>query len=86
LTEDNNTSFLIPPGVAHGFQSLTDNIELLYFHSQPYMSEYDDGINPLDPRIYIDWPEEITYISEKDSKRKFLDDKYQGVKIELSTL
>ena len=31
LSEDNNTSFLLPPGVAHGYQSLTNNVELLYY-------------------------------------------------------
>ena len=86
LSEENDLSFLIPPGVAHGFQSLTDNIELLYMHTQLYKPEYDDGVNPLDPSIIVDWPEEITSMSEKDSKREFLSNNYKGVKIELSSL
>ena len=86
LSEDNDLSFLIPPGVAHGFQSLTDNAELLYLHTQLYKPEYDDGVNPLDPRISVDWPEEITNISDKDSKREFLLNAYEGVQLELPSL
>jgi dTDP-4-dehydrorhamnose 3,5-epimerase len=81
LTEDNNTSFLIPPGVAHGFQSLSDKAELLYMHSQLYNPEYDDGVNPLDPRIFANWPEEISNMSEKDSTRRYLSNIYKGVKL-----
>ena len=79
LSADNNMSFLIPPGVAHGFQSLTDNAELLYLHSQQYSPKYEDGVNPLDPRIKLDWPEQISNISEKDSNRPYLSDTYKGV-------
>ncbi len=81
LTEDNNMSFLIPPGVAHGFQSLTDKAELLYMHSQLYNPEYDDGVNPLDPRIFANWPEEISNMSEKDSTRRYLSNIYKGVQL-----
>ena len=81
LTEDNNMSFIIPPGVAHGFQSLTDSAELLYMHSQIYNPEYDDGVNPLDPRICANWPEEISNISEKDSTRRYLSNTYKGIQL-----
>ena len=33
LSEDNLSSLLIPAGFAHGFQALSDNIEMLYVHS-----------------------------------------------------
>ena len=51
-----------------------------------YKPEYDDGVNPLDPRISVDWPEEITNISDKDSKREFLLNAYEGVQLELPSL
>lgn len=86
LSEDNNTSFLIPPGVAHGFQSLTDNVELLYFHSQQYSPTYEDGVNPLDPLVNVCWPEEVTNISTKDIDRPYLSKNFKGVSIELPSL
>ena len=83
LSEDNNISFLLPPGVAHGFQSLTDNAELLYFHSQPAMPEYDSGLNPLDPKVCANWPQESSNISETDANRTFLTDAHLGVSSQL---
>tara|TARA_B100001059_G_C17837149_1_gene589013 strand:- start:3290 stop:3802 length:513 start_codon:yes stop_codon:yes gene_type:complete len=86
LSECNNISFIIPPGVAHGFQALTDNVELIYFHSQLYQPEYDDGVNPLDPKIFANWPLEISNMSKKDTDRKFLSDTFKGVNLEMSSL
>ena len=45
LSEENQKSLLIPKGFAHGFQSLEDNCELLYFHTENYMPSYENGIN-----------------------------------------
>jgi len=86
LTEDNDMNFLLPPGVAHGYQSLTDNAELLYFHSQQYSPDHEGGINPLDPRIEINWPENISKISKKDKERQLLSDTFKGVSFELPSL
>lgn len=86
LSEDNDICFLIPPGVGHGFQSLTDNAELLYMHSQLYSPEYDDGVNPLDPRITANWPLEISSMSEKDRNRPYLLTTYKGVRLGLPSL
>ena len=36
LSDDNNCTLLIPEGFAHGFQTLTDDCELLYFHTEAY--------------------------------------------------
>lgn len=86
LTSENDMNFLIPPGVAHGFQSLTDNAQLLYLHSQQYSPDHEGGVNPLDPRIGFNWPGNISVISKKDSERKYLADSFKGVRFELSSL
>ena len=59
-------SLLVPPLVAHGFQTLEDETTLLYLHSNGYSPDYSQGVNPLDPGIGISWPLPISSISESD--------------------
>jgi dTDP-4-dehydrorhamnose 3,5-epimerase len=59
-------SLLVPPLVAHGFQSLEDETTLLYLHSTDYSLNNSQGVNPLDPILGINWPLPISSISESD--------------------
>ena len=59
-------SLLVPPLVAHGFQTLKDETTLLYLHSNDYSADNSQGVNPLDPDIGISWPLPISSISELD--------------------
>jgi dTDP-4-dehydrorhamnose 3,5-epimerase len=79
LSADNDTAMLIPPGCAHGFQSLSDNVELLYVHSAPYTPHADARLNPLDPSLAINWPLPIGPVSEKDINRPLLDGGFEGL-------
>jgi dTDP-4-dehydrorhamnose 3,5-epimerase len=72
LSDKNGISLLIPNGFAHGFQTLEDETELLYCHSNLYKAEYESGVNPIDPMVNISWPLPITLISEKDKNRPFI--------------
>lgn len=72
LSDKNGISLLIPNGFAHGFQTLEDETELLYCHSNIYKIDYESGINPMDPMVNISWPLPITLISEKDKNRSFI--------------
>src|SRR3990167_4201860 len=56
LTDNNHKTFCIPDGFAHGFQTLTDQCELLYFHTNQYNKESEDGLNALDSQLAIQWP------------------------------
>ncbi|MFK5997133.1 MAG: dTDP-4-dehydrorhamnose 3,5-epimerase [Rhodobacterales bacterium] len=56
----------IPAGCAHGFQTLTDDVELHYCHSQPYHPEHEGAVNPTDPALAINWPLPVSIISERD--------------------
>jgi dTDP-4-dehydrorhamnose 3,5-epimerase len=58
-------SLLIPPGVGHGFQTLSESI-VLYASTEKYDAELDLGIHPL--KDFDEWPIEITEISERDLK------------------
>ena len=72
LSSDNNKSYLIPEGFAHGFQTLTPDCEMLYFHTENYNKEFEGAINAIDPMININWPEQITQISNRDSNHSML--------------
>ena len=66
LSGDNWLGFYIPEGFAHGFQTLSDDVEMLYFHSQHYKPDHEGGIHPLDDMLDIKWPLELTVLSERD--------------------
>ena len=80
LSSDNNKALFIPEGFAHGFQALSDDVELIYVHSKGYRREFEDGLNPLDPILNISWPRKITEISERDKNHKYLKD-FKGIEI-----
>jgi dTDP-4-dehydrorhamnose 3,5-epimerase len=67
LSADNGRALLIPEGFAHGFQALTDDVELLYCHSAVYSASAEAGLNPLDARLAITWPLSITELSARDA-------------------
>lgn len=81
LSEENKKSLIIPEGFAHGFQTLTDDCEMFYLHTEKYSPEFEGAINAIDPRINIQWPIPITEISEKDKNHAFIQADYQGILI-----
>ena len=46
----------IPEGFAHGFQTLTDDCELIYHHTEFYTPDAEAGIRYNDAKINIEWP------------------------------
>jgi len=66
LSEDNKKMFLIPKGFAHGFQSLVDDSEVLYFLSEFYSPEHSSGVRWNDPSLRIKWPIENPFLLERD--------------------
>ncbi|WP_431858449.1 dTDP-4-dehydrorhamnose 3,5-epimerase family protein [Azospirillum sp.] len=79
LSGDNDLAFLIPEGFAHGFQALTDDVEMLYLHSAAYAREAEGGLNPLDPRLALPWPLPPGEMSERDRAHPLLTPDFQGV-------
>ncbi len=67
LTSENRTMLYVPEGFAHGFLTLTDNAEVLYQMSQFYYPEYADGVRWNDMTFDINWPIDVTLISERDN-------------------
>jgi dTDP-4-dehydrorhamnose 3,5-epimerase len=60
--------FYIPDGMAHGFQTLADDTEVLYSMGEVYVPEAASGVRWDDPAFGIEWPEPVgeRTISEKD--------------------
>ena len=79
LSSDNCNALMIPQGFAHGFQSLTDETELIYVHSAPFWPDAEGGLNPMDPYLDIVWPIPISNISLRDSKHPYLDSNFEGI-------
>jgi dTDP-4-dehydrorhamnose 3,5-epimerase len=67
LSADNRRQLYIPAGVAHGFQTLLPNTEILYEMTVPFHAEACCGVRWDDPVLGIVWPEfNHRIISEKD--------------------
>jgi dTDP-4-dehydrorhamnose 3,5-epimerase len=79
LSADNLTALLIPPGCAHGFQALTDNVELLYLHSVAYAPDAESGLRPIDPSLSITWPLPISELSARDTGHPSLDGAFKAL-------
>ena len=79
LSADNYRTMVIPKGFAHGFQALTSDCELYYFHTAPYCSEAEDGLNARDPRLAIAWPLPIAEQSQKDLGYPMLNSDFMGI-------
>lgn len=81
LSADNNCALMIPEGFAHGFQALTDEVEIIYCHSAAYHPEAEGGLHPLDQRLAIAWPLPVVGLSTRDANHPFLDQKFEGVRL-----
>jgi len=79
LSPESFCSLIIPPGFAHGYQCLTHNVEMIYFHSQPFIEKAGAGLNPFDPILSINWPNNCSQISEGDSKSPLINQNFLGV-------
>lgn len=82
LSADNLCSLLIPEGCAHGFQTLTDDVELIYLHSAAYAPQAEDGLNVRNSRLGIPWPLEIAELSLRDTHHPMLPTAYVGLPID----
>lgn len=67
LTDANRHQLYVPPGFAHSFQTLTDDVEVSYLVSAPYTPQAERGLRYNDERLGIDWPVPVTVISDKDA-------------------
>lgn len=71
LSASNHRQLLVPKGFAHGFVTLTDNVNFLYKCDGYYDAEADGGISFKAPELNIDWPIDFdqAITSEKDANQ-----------------
>ena len=81
LSDENHLSCIIPDGFAHGFQTLTQDCEMLYLHTTDYSEKFEAGINAKDPYLAIEWPEPITERSGRDLNHPMLTKDFEGIDV-----
>lgn len=81
LSADNNQALLIPQGFAHGFQALTDHVELIYLHTMFYHPEAESGLNAFDPALAVEWPLSVTNLSARDESFSMINSNFIGVDV-----
>ncbi|WP_158885971.1 dTDP-4-dehydrorhamnose 3,5-epimerase [Rhodanobacter sp. L36] len=81
LSEQGDMQFFLPEGFAHGFQALTDDAQLLYFHTAAWSRDLEGGLRHDDPALGITWPLPISNLSEKDRQAPLIDQHFVGVSV-----
>ncbi len=72
LSAKNFKQLFIPRGFAHGFITLTDDVEVQYKADNYYAPECDGNIRWDDPQIGVDWPIAPVILSDKDKAAPLL--------------
>ena len=68
LSENNCLSLYIPEGFAHAYYSY-EKLNIIYYKlTNFYAPKYESGINLLDKKLKIKWPNKKYNISNKDKK------------------
>ena len=67
LDANEHSMLYIPEGCAHGYQTLADDSEIVYFTSAPYDRDAATGARYDDPAFGIEWPLAVEVISGQDA-------------------
>ena len=66
LSRDLRNAVYVPPGFAHGYQTLEEDTEIFYMMTEEYKPGYADGFRWNDPAFGIEWPEQEKIILDRD--------------------
>ncbi|MDZ4366244.1 MAG: dTDP-4-dehydrorhamnose 3,5-epimerase [Afipia sp.] len=66
LSLENGRQIYVPGGCANGYQTLADDVDVIYQVTHVYTPAAEAGIRFDDPAFSIAWPEPVTAISDKD--------------------
>jgi dTDP-4-dehydrorhamnose 3,5-epimerase len=79
LSAEKKNMLYIPEGFAHGFQTLTEDCELIYLHSAFYTPNAEAGIRFDDPMINIHWSLFVSELSDRDKNHPYLNHNFKGI-------
>jgi dTDP-4-dehydrorhamnose 3,5-epimerase len=79
LSAVNKQMIYIPAGFAHGFQTLADDTELIYHHSEYYQPGVEGGLRYNDEILNIQWPLPVINVSERDNNHPLQDAQFKGI-------
>lgn len=74
LNDKNHIMLFIPPGFAHGFVALSEEVHFLYKCTAEYAQDLERGIRWDDPDINIEWPIGNPIVSDRDANLPLLKD------------
>jgi len=81
LSAANKKMLYIPAGFAHGFQTQTENCELIYHHTSFYTHGAEGGLRYDDEKLGIKWPLPFAEISDRDKNYQLISNQFSGIKI-----
>ena len=81
LSAGSGTTFVVPQGFAHGFQTLTGDATLLYVHDGPYVPGEEGGIHPEEILVGVVWPLPVDGLSDRDAHHPPLDSEWEGLRL-----
>ena len=73
LTDQNRSALWVPPMFAHGYQALSEETEIFYLVNEFYSPGHEQGLRHDDPHFGIEWPIEVTELSDKDRSWQLFD-------------
>lgn len=76
LSADNRVMLYVPKGFAHGFLTLTEDVEAFYFVDEFYAPETERIVRWNDPKFAIQWPAAPESLSDKDRDARDFDPLY----------
>jgi dTDP-4-dehydrorhamnose 3,5-epimerase len=79
LSAENKKMIYIPQGFAHGFQTLSADCEILYFHSELYAPGFEGGLSYDDPALKIEWPLISPFVSSRDKSHPLINNNFKGI-------
>lgn len=72
MSAENKKQLFIPRGFAHGFITLTDDVEVQYKADNYYAPDCEGNIRWDDPEIGVQWPIQPAILSDKDKSAPLL--------------